>query len=87
MLLSCARNSQGTAARFASLDGCIASTDGKFSFVRFTEADKQNNALARRRALAQAIKEGSGVRADYEAAQSEDGRVESPSFARRKQRR
>ena len=53
--LSCARNSQGTAARFASLDGCIASTDGKFSFVRFTEADKQNNALARRRAFAQAI--------------------------------
>ena len=42
--LSCDRNSQGTAARFASLDGCIASTDGKFSFVRFSEADKQNNA-------------------------------------------
>lgn len=76
--LSCARNSQGTAARFASLDGCIASTDdGKFSFVRFTEADKQNNALARRRALAQAIKEEERCRADYEAAQSEDGRVES----------
>ena len=75
--LSCARNSQGTAARFASLDGCIASTDGKFSFVRFTEADKQNNALARRRAFAQAIKEEERCRADYEAAQSEDGRVES----------
>ena len=75
--LSCARNSRGTAARFASLDGCIASTDGKFSFVRFTEADKQNNALARRRALAQAIKEEERCRADYEAAQSEDGRVES----------
>ena len=75
--LSCARNSKGTAARFASLDGCIASTDGKLSFVRFTEADKQNNALARRRALALAIKEEERCRADYEAAQSEDGRVES----------
>ena len=45
--------------------------------MRFTEADKQNNALARRRALAQAIKEEERCRADYEAAQSEDGRVES----------
>lgn len=45
--------------------------------MRFTEADKQNNALARRRALAQAIKEEERCRANYEAAQSEDGRVES----------
>ena len=75
--LSCACDSQGVTARFASLDGCIASTDGKLSFVRFTEADKQNNALARRRALAQVIKEEERCRAHYEAAQSEDGRVES----------
>lgn len=64
--LSCARDSQGVTARFASLDGCIASTDGKLSFVRFTEADKQNNALARRRALAQVIKEEERCRAHYE---------------------
>ena len=63
--LSCARDSQGVTARFASLDGCIASSDGKLSFVRFTEADKQNNALARRRALAQVIKEEERCRAHY----------------------
>ena len=75
--VSCARNAQGAASRFVSLDGCIASTDGKLSFVRFTEADKQNNALARRRALAQAVKDESRCRELYDAAQSEDGRVES----------
>ena len=75
--VSCARNAQGAASRFVSLDGCIASTDGKLSFVRFTEADKQNNALARRRALAQAVKDESLCRELYDAAQSEDGRVES----------
>lgn len=75
--ISCARNAQGATSRFASLDGCVASTDGKLSFVRFTEADKQNNALARRRALAQVIKEEERCRANYEAAQSEDGRVET----------
>lgn len=52
---------QGTAARFASLDGCIASTDGKFSFVRFTEADKQNNALAVVALLLRRSRKRSGV--------------------------
>ena len=75
--VSAACNVQNVRVRFASLDGCVASTDGTLSFVRFTEADKQNNALARRRALEAASKAEQGARASYEAAQSEDSAVEA----------
>lgn len=75
--IAAARRAQGKHVRFASLDGCVASTDGKISFVRFTESDKKNNALARRRALAEALREEERSRGAYERAQAEDGRVES----------
>lgn len=63
--------------RFASLDGCIASSSGKVSFIRFTEADKQNNALARRRALGEARAVEEEAAKAYEAAQAEDSTVEA----------
>lgn len=63
--------------RFVSPDGCIASSDGKISFVRFTEADKKNNALARRRSLERAAQAEEQARSAYEAAQAEDVRIEA----------
>lgn len=49
---------RGLTSRFASLDGCVASTDGKLSILFVShEADKQNNALARRRASCSGDKE------------------------------
>lgn len=63
--------------RFASPDGCIASSSGKVSFIRFTEADKQNNALARRRALGEARAVEEEATKAYEAAQVEDSTLEA----------
>lgn len=75
--VAAARDSKGNHVRFASLDGCIASSEGKVSFVRFSEADRQNNALARRRALAAAVEDEKQQKDAYERAQAEDGKVES----------
>lgn len=75
--IEAARNTACGAVRFASTDGCIASTDGKLVFVRFSEADRKNNALARRRALQQASAAEAKAQEAYQAAQAEDESVES----------
>lgn len=75
--IEAARNTTCGAVRFASTDGCIASTDGKLVFVRFSEADRKNNALARRRALQQANAAEAKAQEAYQAAQAKDESVES----------
>ena len=64
------------AATFAALDGCIVWPTGKITLSRQSAADRENSALARRRALETARADGTRLKAAYDQAQERGAALE-----------
>ena len=75
--LRLASECRGSRARFASLDGCVVDAQGKVSLFRSSQADKENSALARRRALQAAKSAEARCQKAYESATQDDAAVEA----------
>ncbi len=68
---------KGGPARFASLDGFVVCSNGKLSLFRTSQADRENGALARRRALGSAQAAEARCEKAYESAKEEDASLEA----------
>ncbi len=71
------RECEGRSLRFASPDGCVVDTCGKVSLFRISDADRENGALARRRALEAAKAAEACCEQRYGSAKEEDEAVEA----------
>ncbi len=72
-----AAEQKGAQVRYASLDGCVVDAHGKVSLFRTSDADRENSALARRRALGAAKEAEARCEQAYEQAKEEDAAVEA----------
>ncbi len=68
---------KGQPVRFASPDGCVVDARGKVSLFRSSETDRENSALARRRALQAAKAAEARCEQRYESAKEEDAELEA----------